>query len=1063
MKNLFPRILLQDIRGSSTIGTNIFTMHNLTKTFLPLIVIVFFAVLGPDDLQAQQTSATKIDTAFFNDLQFRAVGPTRGGRVTAVEGHPDHPHTFYMGAAGAGGVWRTTNYGQNWNNITDDADFSSTSIGAIEVADSDTSVIYVGTGSDGIRANVTVGRGMYKSTDTGKTWTSIGLEEAGQIGAVEAHPKNPDLVYVAALGHPFGPNKQRGIFRSEDGGQTWENILFASDTTGAIDLELNPENPDEIYAALWRAERKPWTIISGADQENGIYKSEDGGDSWTKLSNGLPNDLIGKIDLAVTPADPNRIYALVEAPGDQQGLYRSDNRGMSWEQTSDTTGIMSRPFYFTNINAHPTHPDTVYVGNVRYWVSSDGGKTFERRRVTHVDVHDLWINPEQPNIQIQGNDGGATVTLDGGNTWSTQANQNTAELYQVHVDDQFPYWLYAGQQDNSTIAVPSLPPAESSGNAQGLWHMVGGCETGPVVPQENNPSTVFANCKGRFGQYSTITGQERNYYVGAVYMYGRNPAELEYRFQRVVPIEVSPHDSSVVYNGSQYVHRTINGGQTWEQISPDLSAFRPEYQVASGRPINRDITGEEHYSTLYVIQASPHDDQVIWTGANDGPVHITRDGGENWSEVTPPGMPPNGRVDGIEPSPHDPGTAYIAIQRRLLDDFSPYVYRTTDYGQSWTLLTGEGSGIPADQPVRVVREDPNREGLLYAGTDFGLWFSPDYGKHWQPLRQGLPTTTITDIKIKNEDLVLSTMGRGFWILDNLTPLYQYQASLHNKDKHLFKPRKAFRMRYYGTGDSGVPQYIEAGAMIDFYLGTLPSQDLKIDILDKEGNRIRRFVGIPASDSTKATGDSLKVTQGHNRFTWNLRHPGEVVPSPDDSTFYGPGRGPMVAPDQYQVRLTAGDWQEMQELDVQMDPRLSYIGITKEDLAAQEQLNLKIRKTLGEAERAAAQIKDFQQREQSGKEKAEEPATAAGQAASQLYDRLVTSEKGSYPPPMLIDQMEYVYYMTTSADQRPGDDAYARFHELRQQLDKILVQWRQLQEKYTENAVSAHAGPVHREF
>ena len=1027
------------------------------KTFFALIAVVLLTLcMLPEQLYAQDiSSSSEIDTAFYSNMEFRSVGPTRGGRVTAVEGHQAHPYTFYMGAAGAGGVWRTTNYGADWTNITDGADFKSTSIGSIEVTESDTSIIYVGTGSDGIRANVTIGRGIYKSTDAGDTWKNLGLEESGQIGAVKAHPENPDLVYVAALGHPFGKNEQRGVFRSKNGGETWENVLFTSDSTGAIDLELNTENPDEIYAAMWRGERKPWTIISGADKENGLYKSTDGGDNWTKLENGLPDGLTGKMDLAVTPADPDRIYLLVEAPGEQQGLYRSNDRGESWKQTSNKEDIMSRPFYFTNVTAHPKNPDVVYVGNVRYWVSTDGGKTFERRPVTHADVHDLWINPDNPRIQVQGNDGGATVTLDGGKTWSTQLNQPTAELYQIYVDNQVPYWLYAGQQDNTTISLPSLPSAESAENAQGLWNTAGGCETGPAVPQPNNPSTVFSNCKGRFGQYSTITGQERNYYVGAQNMYGQNPKYLKYRFQRVVPIEISPHDSSVVYNASQYVHRTTNGGQSWEQISPDLTAFKDEFQVTSGTPINRDITGEEHYSTLYVVQVSPHNKDVIWTGANDGPVHVTTNGGESWTDVTPEGLPPNGRVDGIDPSPHTPGTAYVAVQRRLLDDFKPYIYRTTDFGKSWTLIT-DGNGIPADKPVRVVREDPNRKGMLYAGTDWGLYFSIDDGKQWQQLKQGLPQTTITDIKIKNEDLVVSTMGRSFWILDNLTPLYQYDADMALNEHYLYEPRDTYRMRYRGGGGSSVPQYLEAGVMIDFYLSDSSNEDITIDILKEDGTVIRRFIGSldnieqkqPSSKASSAESvanigepDSIDVQEGHNRYIWNMRHPGSTAVSADGSNYFGPYRGPMVPPGDYQVRVSAGDWSETKEFKLIMDPRLSYVGITKEDLETQQELNLKIRDAIGKAEKVAAQIDTLRNKlltqEGAGR-------TASLEKVNELFARLVTSEVGSYQKPVLIDQMEYLYYMTTSADQRPGDDAYIRFDELNNELQEILWEWGQMQ-------------------
>ena len=1037
--------------------TTYLAMRKLLYTLFVFTLIQLTWLSIPQDSSGQNSSANHaaIDTTLFSDMEFRTVGPTRGGRVTAVEGHRAHPHKFYMGAAGGGGVWKTEDYGQSWINISDGHGFASTTIGAIEVADSDTSIIYVGTGTDGIRANVTTGRGMYKSTDAGKNWKFMGLEDAGQIGAVEVHPENPNRVYVAALGHPFGPNPQRGVFRSDDGGENWEKILFASDTTGAIDIELNTENPDEMYAALWRAERKPWTIISGAAKENGLYKSTDGGDTWKKLSNGLPQGLTGKADFAVTPADPDRVYALFEAPDEEEGLYRSDDRGESWSLVSDTSGLMNRPFYFTNITADTKNPDKVYVGNVRYWVSVDGGKTFERRRVTHADVHDLWVNPDNPNIQIQGNDGGATVTLDGGKTWSTQHNQPTAELYQVHVDDRFPYWLYAGQQDNTTIAVPSLPPAESDLATGALWHDIGGCETGPAVPTPNNPNITYANCKGRFGQYNWETGQEKQFWVGAEYMYGRNPADLTYRFQRVVPIEVSPHDSSVVYNTSQYVHRTENGGQTWKRISPDLTAFKPQYQMPSGGPITRDITGEEHYSTLYSIQESPHDPQVIWVGANDGPVHITRNGGEKWTEITPSDLPPNGRVEAIEPSPHTPGTAYIAVHRRFLDDFSPYIYKTEDYGNSWDRLTTGQNGIPADFPTRVVREVPDRVGLLYAGTDFGFFISFNDGANWQQVQYGLPNSPITDIKIHRKDLSLSTMGRGFWIMDNLSVLHQFDGQLAQNEYHLYKPRDAYRMRYRGSG--GVPEYIDAGAMVDFFLKEIPEEPLVLQFINEEGEAVRSFVGkvdedeenkseggdenevnMMAPGSAPATAGDLKLKKGHNRFIWNLRYPGETVPSEDGETYFGVGAGPMTVPGSYTVKLSVGDRSTEQPLEILVDPRVQEAGVTQSDMIAQLKHNLKVRDAIGEAQRMAAEIDSARTRLKEAE--GEDVASARMERLNKLHSELVTSEKGSYPPPMLIDQLEYMYYMTIRADQRPGNDAYSRYNTLKKELDRIAAEW-----------------------
>ncbi|MDH5804679.1 MAG: hypothetical protein OEZ54_05785, partial [Gemmatimonadota bacterium] len=562
-----------------------------------VLLMAGFLVL-PDPSAAAQSAQEDL----FHGMAYRNVGPSRGGRVTAVAGVTSRVSTFYMGATG-GGVWKTTDNGINWVNVSDGY-FATGSIGAIRVSESNPDIVYVGTGSDGIRSNVITGKGVYRSDDAGDTWRFLGLGGVGQIGAVLIHPSNPDLVYVAAIGQAFAPNPERGVYRSTDGGGSWEQVLFVSDSTGAVDLEFAPDDPETVYASMWRGERKPWTIISGAN-EGGVYRSLDGGDSWEQLLGGLPMGIRGKSDLAVSAADPDRVYVLMEAPVGEGGVYRSDDRGDNWELVSTQASLLDRPFYYNNIDADPNDADVLYVNSTGYFKSEDGGRTWQRRRTPHGDNHDMWINPNNSNIFIQSNDGGANVTLDGGETWSTQHNQPTAELYQVDIDNEFPYWLYAGQQDNTTIAVPSLPPYSSPSGHTGYWREVGGCETGPAVPNPDDADIVYANCKGRFGLYNHRTGQEQQYYVGGANMYGHNPADLQYRFQRVSPIEVSPHNSNVVYHGSQFVHRTRDGGQTWETISPDLTAFPEHGQVISGTPITRDVTGEEFYSTLYVIEESP--------------------------------------------------------------------------------------------------------------------------------------------------------------------------------------------------------------------------------------------------------------------------------------------------------------------------------------------------------------------------------------------------------------------------------------------------------------------------
>jgi photosystem II stability/assembly factor-like uncharacterized protein len=1002
------------------------------------LLLALSGLTSSENLVAQAAvddgAITPVD--LFKGLYYRSVGPSRGGRVTAVAGHPDHPFTFYMGATG-GGVWKTEDYGTSWRPLSD-GQIATGSIGSIRVAPSNSSVVYVGTGSDGIRSNVIRGLGIYRSDDAGQTWRYLGLGDAGQLGAVEIHPADPDVAYVAALGHAWGRNPERGVYKTADGGGTWERVLFTSDSVGAIDLELNPLDPDEVYAAMWRGERKPWTIISGMEAsggENGIWKSTDGGQTWRIVTEGLPTGLIGKIDLAVTPADPDRIYALVETTDPDEGLYRSDDRGETWRLASNQSGLMNRPFYYTNVDADPQDAEVVYVNNEGFYKSTDGGATFQRRSTPHGDNHDMWINPDDTDIFIQSNDGGANVTLDGGDTWSTQNNQPTAELYQVDADDRFPYWLYAGQQDNSTIMVPSDPPEESAaGGHTGYWKAIGGCETGPAVPKPGDPDIVYSNCKGRFGRYSHATGQEKQYYVGAVNLYGHNPRDLPYRFQRVVPIEVSPHDPNTVYHGSQYVHRTRDEGVTWERISPDLTAFRPERQVASGEPITRDITGEEHYSVLYVIEESPVEPGVIWTGANDGPVHVTRDDGETWTDVTPPGMPPEGRIQNIDVSPHRPGKAYVAGYRFLLDDYRPYLYRTEDYGETWTLLTPGDNGLPADHPTRVVREDPGREGLLYAGTEFGMFVSFDDGASWAPFQMNLPATPVTDLRVVAGDLVLSTMGRGFWVMDDLTPLRQWSETVAQADAYLFHPSEAIRLRGGGRGFRGSspdePQWSPSGAVVDYWLGS-DAESVTIEIADGSGEVLHTF---------ESGGPAQRMQSGQGMRAPFARAMGAPSPGTEvgvhrviwDFTFQREGAGsrggPPVPPGTFEVRLDVDGDVLSRWVTVMIDPRVAEDGVTQSDLQEQFLLSLQILEAMGDASATIDRL-----------EEAMQIVAEGGDARSQLEEihaALVTDRSiSSYPQPMLADQLRYLYSMLQTADQKPGMDAYERLATLKQELEQ----------------------------
>jgi photosystem II stability/assembly factor-like uncharacterized protein len=990
--------------------------------------------LRPAAVSGQDGSPNPADV--FKGFSYRSVGPSRGGRATAVAGDRAHPFTFYMGASG-GGVWKTEDYGTTWRPISDGF-FATGSIGSIRVAPSDADIVYVGTGSDGIRSNVIVGKGVYRSGDAGATWAHLGLEKTGQIGAVVIHPTNPDIVYAAALGNPWAKSPDRGVYRTRDGGKSWDQVLFTSDSVGAIDLEMNPENPDEIYAAMWRGERKPWTIISGMEasgEEDGIWKSTDGGESWRYLADGLPTGLIGKIDLAVSPDAPNRVYALVETTDPNEGLYRSDDRGESWTLASNQRGIMNRPFYYTNVDADPTNADKVYVNNEGFYASDDGGHSFERRSTPHGDNHDMWINPDNPEIWVQSNDGGAAVTLNGGQSWSTQKNQPTAELYSVDVDDQFPYWLYSGQQDNTTIMVPSNPPAESAlGGHSAYWKAIGGCETGPAVPKPGDPDIVYSDCKGRFGRYSQKTGQEKQYYVGFVNLYGVNPAELPYRFQRVSPIEVSPNDPGVVYHGSQYLHKTTDEGVTWERISPDLTAFRPERQMTSGSPITRDITGEEHYSVIYAIEESPLEPGVIWTGANDGPVHVTRDGGKSWKDVTPPDMPPEGRIQTIEPSPHRAGKAYFAGYRTLLGDFTPFIYRTQDYGEHWTLLTPGDNGIPSDYPTRAIREDPEREGLLYAGTEFGMFVSWDDGASWKPFQFNLPVTPITDIKVHEGDLVLSTMGRAFWIMDDLGPVRQWDDAVAMSDLHLFQPADAYRVRggggfSFGGRTPDQPQWSQRGAAVDYFLAA-DAEAAKLEILDAGGEVVRSFEASGSGARTEQAqqmrgpfGRSFGVprldkTRGEHRFVWDL-----TVPGPNGS----PRGGPMVVPGEYQARLTVDGASRTRSFRVLIDPRVVADGVTLADLRAQFDLGVEIRDAIEDAGQTIEKVGGAMERAADG---SDVEAQLREIQSALVTDRSITS----YPQPMLADQLSYLYGNTQRADQKPGVDMYERLEQLKTELE-----------------------------
>ena len=978
-------------------------------------------------------STTLVLAQDFSAFEYRTIGPSRGGRVTTVTGTPVLPGTFYLGASGAG-VWKTDDYGTSWNNISDGF-FDTPSIGAIEVAFNDPNIVYVGTGSDGLRSNIISGKGVYKSIDAGKTWDHIGLAKAGQIGAVEIDPTNSNIVWVAAIGDAFKANEERGIYKTIDGGATWEKMLHISNTTGFADLELLPGNPNVVYAAAWKAQRTPWTIISGGEnKEGGIYKSVNGGKDWIKLETGLPKGLIGKIDLAVSAVDSSILYAVIEAPGDEGGVYKSVDQGKTFVQTSSNKGLVNRPFYYTNIELDPTNPDIVYSNANPLLKSTDGGKNWTMMAVPHGDNHDIWINPNNPNLLIQCNDGGANVSHNGGKTWSSQFNQPTAEIYQVAVDDQYPYWIYGAQQDNTTIAIPSSAPSGTSVQGTQVMIEVGGCETGPSIPKPGNHNIVYNNCKGRFSVYNKITGTGREYSIGASNIYGHNPKDLKYRFQRVAPVHVSPHDPDVVYMGSQFVHKTRNDGVIWETISPDLTAFEADKQVISGSPITRDITGEEYYSTIYSIRESKIKKDLIWTGSNDGVVSITQDGGQTWSNVTPKKMPKGGRVESIEPSQFDPAKAYISVDRHLLGDATPYFYKTADYGKTWELISTTTNGIPSDYTAKVLREDPETAGLLYAGTEYGMFVSLDDGKQWKSFQQNLPVTPITDIIIKRGDLVLSTMGRGFWVLDNITSLRNTDIATLSDTPVLFKPDNTIRYRTPRRA-KGFPDYPTTGVLIDYYLPKEFKSEVQLEIL----NANKQSVASILSDSTKIKSSKeevenmglsmtfsyfdakLETKKGINRFQWDMRQKGAW--SDKESRRYK--NGPVVPPGNYIAKLTVGEKTLEQPFEILVDPRLAEEGIDNTIILDHLAFENKVLDLLTEARKFQSEL-EAQIKKTKGDEK----------ASLETVLKEIKNDEGAYPQQMLVAQISYLSYIVGGADKVPGNEEVERLKELQQQFNSV---------------------------
>jgi photosystem II stability/assembly factor-like uncharacterized protein len=815
----------------------------------------------------------QVNQEFYGALKWRQIGPFRGGRVVAVSGVPGDPATWYLGAV-AGGVWKSSNAGYTWRPIFDDQKIAS--IGAIAVADSDHNIIYVGTGEACPRGDITYGDGVYKSLDGGKTWQHVGLTDTRHIGAIIVDPNNPDIVFVAALGHAFGPNEERGIFRSGDGGKTWQRVLFRDRDTGGIDVVFDPGNPQTLFASLWQMRRQPWGFSSGGPG-SGLYRSTDGGFHWTQIEgHGLPVGPLGRIGVSVSGADSHRVYAAIEAK--EGGIFRSDDAGGSWTRINSDHRFRQRAWYYSHIFADPAAIDTVYVLNTGAFRSTNGGRDFELLPAPHGDHHALWIDPRDPRHLINGNDGGANVSLDGGATWTQQDNQPTAQFYHVAVDNDWPYRVYGAQQDNTTIAIASRDDEGVIGRND--WYAVGGGESGYIAPDPRNPDIVYANAdSGQMTRYDHRTENLRDVSMFPLDVSGNGAADLKYRIQWTEPVFVSRHDSNVLYTAAQFVMKSADQGRSWQRISPDLTRNDKSKQQPSGGPITLDITSVEYYDTVFALAESPLQRGFLWAGTDDGLIQLTLDDGHTWRNVTPKDMPPWSMVSIIDPSPHDVKTAFAAIDRHKLDDFQPLIYKTHDGGQTWQRIV---AGIPPGAYVRTVREDPKRKGLLYAGTELGVYVSFDDGEHWQPLQLNLPVTPVHDLVVKDDDLVAATHGRSFWILDDVTPLRQIDGSAAVPEVRLYRPQSAYRLHFpldvnrrRPVGDNPPP-----GAVIDYFLKAKPAADeeIKLDILDARGKLLRSFSNHkkekfeqPAEwPDREKPAELLPDAAGMNRFVWDLR-------------------------------------------------------------------------------------------------------------------------------------------------------------------------------------------------
>jgi len=936
-------------------------MHRL----LPLVILAFFSLPSP----AQRAPNP------LQSIHYRSIGPFRGGRVTAVAGIPSQPQTYYFGATG-GGIWKTTDGGSSWIPVAD-GQLATGSVGALAVSESDPNIVYAGMGEACIRGNASPGDGVYKSTDAGRTWKHIGLEQTQQIGAVVVNPRNPNIVFVAALGHQFAPNEERGVYRSTDGGATWKQVLTRGPKAGAVDIVMDANNSNVLYASFWEVYRTPYSLESGGPL-SGIWKSTDGGDTWHDLThaNGMPRGIQGKIGVTVSPANSDRVWAIVEA--DDGGVYRSDNGGTSWTRVNQQRDLRQRAWYYTHIYADPKNADSVYVLNTGVYRSNDGGRTYASIQTPHGDNHDLWIDPNDPQRMIEGNDGGANISTNGGRAWSSENNQPTAQFYRVALDNDFPYHAYGAQQDNTTVRTATRG---RGGITERDWYDVGGGESGWIAPDPRDSNIVYAGSYGNLiTRFDAFTGVERNINPWPDNPMGHPAADLKYRFQWSFPIVISPHDPKVIYAGANILFKSTDEGQSWEQISKDLTRDDKTRQGSSGGPITKDNTSIEYYCTIFTVNESTITKGLIWVGSDDGLVNLTRDGGKTWANVTPPKdiLPEWSQINAIEPSPFDPATAYVAATMYKSDDYRPYLYKTSDYGKTWKKIV---NGIPASHFTRVIREDLKQKGLLFAGTEFGIYVSYDDGENWKSVQLNLPIVPITDLAFhkRDDELVVATQGRAFWIMDDLPLLRELKGTAPTDDVRLFAPKETIRAEGGGRGGGNrtpvaVGQNPITGAVIDYWLKDRPTGEVKIEILDAAGKPVNKYSSnaparpgatedaTPVIDEQGAGGGGggrggggparAPAQAGMNQFIWDFHYP-DATTFPGLIMWAGSTRGPLIVPGTYTVKLTVGDKTQSQQFVVKNDPRLK---TTAAEFSAQLSLSLQVRDKLSQVNQAVVDIR-----------------------------------------------------------------------------------------------------------